>query len=207
MGNQTQCQPSLLPPGQGPTGAPGSPRTCHLPGGHGWQGAVDHCGRGQRGAHHGVILKGRHQPCPQEPLQFSWEIRDIPDTVLSPACLLMSQHANLLPQKYHHQVKGSSTSPAGHRDRKTRGQGTAHSYPPCHPEGPPGRKDPCAGHRHPPTRCRNSFALAGKLKLMTLSSMGMSRPRAATSVTSSTGHLPWANLAMLILRAVWSSEL
>lgn len=27
VGNQTQCQPSLLPPGQRPTGAPGSPRT------------------------------------------------------------------------------------------------------------------------------------------------------------------------------------
>lgn len=68
-----------------------------------------------------------------------------------------------LPRRYHHQVRGISASPTGHRDGKNRGQGTAHPHPPHHPEGPPGCKDPCVGHRHPPTRCRNSLALAGKL--------------------------------------------
>lgn len=120
-------------------------------------------GKGQRGAHHGAILKGRYQPCSQEPLQTSWAVRDIPAPTLSPACLLMSQHGDLLPHRYHHQVRGINASPGGHRDGKNRGQGTAHSHPPCHPEGPPGCKDPCAGHRHPPTRCKNSLALAGKL--------------------------------------------
>lgn len=54
----------------------------------------------QRGAHHGVTLNGKHQPCPQEPPQSSWELRDIPAPALSPACLLM-QHCDLLPQRHH----------------------------------------------------------------------------------------------------------
>ncbi|KAG7258079.1 hypothetical protein CRUP_008305 [Coryphaenoides rupestris] len=54
---------------------------------------------------------------------------------------------------------------------------------------------------------RNSLALDGKLKLTTLSSRGMSIPRAATSVTISTMALRCTNLPMLIFLAVWSRAL
>ena len=52
-----------------------------------------------------------------------------------------------------------------------------------------------------PTRCTNSLGCGGKSKLMTLSSSGMSMPRAATSVTTRNCARPARNLAMLILRA------
>lgn len=52
-----------------------------------------------------------------------------------------------------------------------------------------------------PTLWTNSFGLAGKLKLITLSNCGMSIPRAATSVTTSTLTFPVLNLAALIFRA------
>lgn len=52
-----------------------------------------------------------------------------------------------------------------------------------------------------PTLCTNNFALAGKLKLMTLSNCGMSIPRAATSVTIRTDTFPWLNFAAFIFLA------
>ena len=53
----------------------------------------------------------------------------------------------------------------------------------------------------PPARCTYSLGLAGKSKLMTLSRRGMSRPRAATSVTTRTRALPALNLAVAICLA------
>lgn len=53
-----------------------------------------------------------------------------------------------------------------------------------------------------PARCTKSLGLAGKSKLTTLSSKGMSRPRAATSVTTRIRALPALNLPMWMRRAV-----
>uniref|UniRef100_A0A8C3KSJ5 DUF4200 domain-containing protein n=1 Tax=Calidris pygmaea TaxID=425635 RepID=A0A8C3KSJ5_9CHAR len=98
-------------------------------------------------------------PAPKSPCSPAGRLWTFLSLSLSPAHLLVSQHSNLLPQRYHHQVRGTSASPAGHRDGKIRGQGTAH----LSPWGPPGYKYPCARLRYPPTRCRNSLPLAGKL--------------------------------------------
>ena len=57
-----------------------------------------------------------------------------------------------------------------------------------------------------PARCTKSLGLVGKSKLTTLSSSGTSRPRAATSVTTSTLAFPLRNLPSAILRAAGSSE-
>ena len=57
-----------------------------------------------------------------------------------------------------------------------------------------------------PTRCTNSFGLGGKSKLTTLSSSGMSMPRAATSVTTITLVFLFRNLPMWSLRAAMSIE-